>query len=844
MLDFFSGFGFMADASGIAGIFIDKLRTSESDWKEFLTHIRKTVKSVLKIYCEFVEQSHDHNDIIVPSEYESLLYNSIVLALEKNEPFSLEHILPTESDFPIEEKKRIYGLLYTKLNYSFEAVMRDGISDIKHQLKDLKKYASDVFPVVEKNLDISNDILNLITEVHTTIHSKNSSEKQKDSHTGKVVKSPQRKRSVSIWLPDAEQAKGDATRFNTFTRTDLISEFLESDSNYWGISSVKGIGKTFVLQIKRISLTKEAVCFPHYEKPSSANNWATESIQITNIDVKFWHNFNNGVLLWRYLIICYTLCNLVNYHKYEQSRYEIDELKDKLLEYKAKNKISEQTYDFCTESEFTKLNAIFAHIQLSIKNDSNWEEKFHDEYDQLGLLHKKIESCLKKIKRKYIAIFIDKIDQSIKLANAEMPADCAECQKCKKISSCYKDGDFGEHCFSSNKVCATQCCFGCEVYTAEHYSNNNLRIYINQGKSSPWEHINKWQYLQLTLIYAAYQVKESFAGLIKIYYTVRQEAFFCESTLLGEHRKKINMLTMKLHYSKDEQEQIFLDCIRNQDDSLLYNPELKNIVGREEEALLGINGFCHPYVKNATESVFECIYRHSFDRSRDIQLYGDMLTHNIKEIRSITDWQERTEKIKRLIEDFAKQLAYEIKKGDNSVLLSYYHEKLQFMPNYWTINDNIENLLMKIDRNILFKDDVMRMCAEINGKQNCTYNDCLLKDCKYHPFSFLYKLGLVGKIVVNNNTTNDERQDFIEAEDVTYIKEKDCIYSDNNMIYLVHPALTKSIEKNIVHKNIKHFNGFIIGKDIMVPQEKLIELLRDKEILPADEFEKKYFGKS
>ena len=50
----------------------------------------------------------------------------------------------------------------------------------------------------------------------------------------------------SIWLIDAEKAEGDEARFKTFTETNLVKMFLKPDSEYWGIASVKGIGKTFL----------------------------------------------------------------------------------------------------------------------------------------------------------------------------------------------------------------------------------------------------------------------------------------------------------------------------------------------------------------------------------------------------------------------------------------------------------------------------------------------------------------------------------------------------------------------------------------------------------------------
>ena len=88
----------------------------------------------------------------------------------------------------------------------------------------------------------------------------------------------------------------------------------------------------------------------------------------------------------------------------------------------------------------------------------------------------------------------------------------------------------------------------------------------------------------------------------------------------------------------------------------------------------------------------------------------------------------------------------------------------------------------------------------------------------------------------------NQKQKFLDSEEVTYIRESDCLYSDKNMIYLIHPALTKSIEKKIVHKNILHFKGFIVGKNLMVSKDILQQLLKDRDNLSVDEFDKKYYG--
>ena len=61
----------------------------------------------------------------------------------------------------------------------------------------------------------------------------------------------------SIWLPDAEHATGIQARFETFARNNIINEFIQPNSKIWGLSAVKGIGKTYLLQIKSRQILKE-----------------------------------------------------------------------------------------------------------------------------------------------------------------------------------------------------------------------------------------------------------------------------------------------------------------------------------------------------------------------------------------------------------------------------------------------------------------------------------------------------------------------------------------------------------------------------------------------------------
>lgn len=637
---------------------------------------------------------------------------------------------------------------------------------------------------------------------------------------------------LSIWLTDAEDAEGGQTRFATYTETNKIKKFIAEDSSKWGISAVKGVGKTFALQIKKIKLSKQYLSLPIGIKPSKDNNWGVDSIVFDSMgDLKKLKDFNNIIKMWKYSFVCYIFnqcLHMVN--NTEPQKKSVLILKQYIEEAYKTSRISPTTYELCFNIEYRNLNSFIK----GILEDDNWVDIITNDWRVLSLSYNKLSEIIKQKRKKHIAIFVDKVDQSIKQTAAEMPSDCINCFKSDYFNKCINPKKSIDYCATANE-CNSQCCFGCELFESP-YSNVNLRIHDN-GK---YEHVNLWQYIQLGLVCAVDQIKINFSGLIKIFYTIRQEAFACEPDKLGEHQRKIMALTEELYYTRDEQEAIFLDCIKNQDDIYLYDCSLKN-TSRKEEAFVGVNKLCHPYV-GSDESVFDSIYRHSFDRARDIQDYCGKITKNLSQIKRCSNFYERGEKVKRLIEDRAAMLVYNNTQSKYSSNDSYYIEKMKFLPNYWCNTSNFEKFILQIDRNLLFMDDLIPICRNLNNITNECNGKCESSHCKRHPFSVMYRLGLLGLIRINRNSDITEKQAFIHSREVTYIKEMDCLRPNSQVMYILHPALTKCIER-LKKKHIMHFNGFILGKDVRVDKSILEKIFYDRNNMTKRDFEKKYYGK-
>lgn len=367
-----------------------------------------------------------------------------------------------------------------------------------------------------------------------------------------------------------------------------------------------------------------------------------------------------------------------------------------------------------------------------------------------------------------------------------------------------------------------------------------MRIYgPKYGKR--YEHISQWQHLQLALVLAVDNIRLDFESKICIHYAIRQEAFNAEENLLGANAPKVIAHTKTLHYTKAEQEKIFNNTIKIQHPDYLYNPNLIE-KGNYAEAFIGISKLCHPYVTGKAESIFECIYRHSFDRAREIQYMGHALASNINEIREKKSQSEREERVKEIIESTAANLLFLASGTSASGNRTYYNDKQILLRNYWANPDNFKNFIQEIDRNLLFMDDLARICKKINKYSNCNKN-CKETNCEHHPFSMLYQIGLLGRVSYNRNIDKDSEQIFISSKDVTYYRDKAEIFPDDDTLFILHPALTKCIELNIRGSSIMHFRGFILGKGLKIPRNKHKELLDNKKNMHIEDFEALYYSK-
>lgn len=664
--------------------------------------------------------------------------------------------------------------------------------------------------------------------------SKTSGSVKKDLRTYRHVDSSEIRSPHSIWLPDAEKADGTQTRFEAYSKVGAVNDYIPNNlanDTIWGISSVKGAGKTFLLQVKRLKVSKKYDNLPHVTKPGPDNKWATDTItSIQPADI-YGYSVHELADLWTYCIECYVINSALVSLKKKRNKTDLGSEIDSI--YQSLNSLTPLTKKIINyegkQDNHPALRSLDVIMQLTL-SERTWQVSIKNDSVQRQICISSFVNILHK--KSGYALFIDKIDQFIRVPNTEDPPECSDCDFQNGYEACTNPNKSHDYCLYQ---CNGGCCMSCQNFS-DSTAGTKIRV-ANINISTSFGHVNYWQYFQISLAKAAFTIKHKYDGKIRVYFTIREEALNCEDNLFTDSRGKIYGIIKHIYYDKASQETIFYDSIRNEPcEQFLMNPELKSI--NPELAFVGTDALCHPYVFGKEESVFNSIYRHSFDRARDIQEFGKALAEKIPELKALSTQEERSERVKRIIEDTAALLLY-VTRGES---MSYYEEKMVFMPRYWKNRDHFVLLLQNIDRNLLFDDDISRICAMINRKKGCNTVNGNCDECMHHPFSFLYNIGLLGIITYNQSHDDPIHQAFLKSNEITYFYDKDTIHlAGNPTCYVVHPSLTKAAEK-FWNTNIHHFRGFILGRGQKVDKQVLKQLFSDKHSLTKEEFLIKYYS--
>ncbi|OPX88454.1 MAG: hypothetical protein A4E53_01883 [Pelotomaculum sp. PtaB.Bin104] len=312
-------------------------------------------------------------------------------------------------------------------------------------------------------------------------------------------------------------------------------------------------------------------------------------------------------------------------------------------------------------------------------------------------------------------------------------------------------------------------------------------------KAYLFNYIDLWYYAQLGLANAIFELTKANKH-IKIYASIRKQAL-TRMDLLGETQTQIRDLMLDINYKVDDLKQMFnLYVLREDSRRLCFklneNEKNETVI---QEAFFGLHRLEHFQVKDEVENVFDCVYRHTLKRPRDIAVI-------CKEIRKISP-QARS----------ALSLREAINRAAAGIAEQYMSECVNF----------IESLGMKdefaklIKTNVFSKEDLLDICMAFNIEMKrkrhkaieknggCT-KSCDTCEDNFHTFCILYNLGLVG-VIAKSNITNELSQKFLSPGANIFYPE----HLPDSKYYFIHPSLQAWVQNKNTDFNLS--KKFIIG---------------------------------
>jgi len=219
-----------------------------------------------------------------------------------------------------------------------------------------------------------------------------------------------------------------------------------------------------------------------------------------------------------------------------------------------------------------------------------------------------------------------------------------------------------------------------------------------------------WMISQVSLVKAIYDVCK--LNHVNIYSTIRKKAIDRISQDPNDTMsQQYNGIVQELQYSKGELQKMFENNIKQEKSDILVDASIKN--KNPIKSFFGCETISNEHL-NINEKIFDYMFRHTFERPRDLMEMGKNLASY--------DKLERNNNIRRLINKTAGKIGQ-----------SYINEINKFFPEI-----EFKKLYKMIDKNILTKKNIEDICCLYNN-----YNE----DCdKYdtHIFCALYSQGLIG----------------------------------------------------------------------------------------------------
>jgi len=292
-----------------------------------------------------------------------------------------------------------------------------------------------------------------------------------------------------------------------------------------------------------------------------------------------------------------------------------------------------------------------------------------------------------------------------------------------------------------------------------------------------------WSLAQIALASVAYELEKT-NHHIKIYCTIRHEAFL-KMPEVESDAFQISGRCTKIEYTRDDLEQIFLKNIEITAPERLVEPN-------NPDAMLRLVGDANKLVDHRfvakPEPIFDYFLRHTLYRPRDLMFIGG-------EIVKIDPSQRSAEAIRAAVDAATK-----------TVVDSIFGEMRPFFA-----VPNRELLFRRIEANVLTLEQLGEVSAAyVVDLGNGASHDP--EDETGHPFSVLYKLGLLGTVRLEFGNQGRRRQCFLQPTEIQINNAPELPVSE---YYLIHPALDQSIYEKSAGKLTRGYDTRnIIGNQL------------------------------
>lgn len=336
---------------------------------------------------------------------------------------------------------------------------------------------------------------------------------------------------------------------------------------------------------------------------------------------------------------------------------------------------------------------------------------------------------------------------------------------------------------------------------------NQVKHIVGQTKMSVGSrNASFWQYAQLALMETAYTFI-SINQHIKIYFSIREEALI-DAEKISDVFDNLKQYFVSINYTEDDLKKMVRQYISNENDNNLVYPDLK--FSNPIKAFLGIEKINSKYVKGFQENVLDYILRHTFMRPRDIM---DICYHlylaNLKEIAN-----KKSDEIRAVV-NRESMIIFE-------TLLS------ETKNSYMSITrTHLRKLCDLIDYNILKDDKIKKICLQFNEIMQLENDDAEIFECNrncescdgFHPFCYLYRIGLIGVLWESRNLRQSIR--FPILNDIIIGNVNHVLPSSK--LYFLHPCFASRAE-HIRKENNKSFSfdrNIVVGNGQKISESKL-----------------------